>query len=161
MVAGLVLAVLVPSAMSVAVTVRLLPQPEAVRTLLVAFRSMEDGSRAVSAIIAPIIGTVIDHRGYTPVIVEEKPLPENVENSKPPADYKTVEELYLVGQRLEQFHNGIVDPMPYYEEALRRDPLDLRVNTVVGIRLARLGVFGCVLNIEANLPLIKNAVKFN
>ena len=27
----------------------------------------------------------------------------------------------------------------------------------IGIRLARLGVFGCVLNIEANLPLIKNA----
>ena len=43
------------------VTVRLLPQPEAVRTLLVAFRSMEDGSRAVSAIIA---------RGIVPVALE-------------------------------------------------------------------------------------------
>ena len=27
----------------------------------------------------------------------------------------------------------------------------------IGIRLARLGIFGCVLNIEANLPLIKDA----
>jgi tetratricopeptide (TPR) repeat protein len=78
---------------------------------------------------------------YTPVVVEDKPLPETVENPQPPATYKTVEELYLVGQRLEQFHNGIVDPTPYYEEALRRDPLDLRVHTVVGIRLARQAKF--------------------
>ncbi len=74
---------------------------------------------------------------YTPVVVEDQPLPEPAENPKPPAEYKTVEELYLVGLRLEQFHNGIVDPLPYYEEALRRDPSDLRVNTVLGIRLAK------------------------
>ncbi len=74
---------------------------------------------------------------YTPVVVEEQPLPEPVENPKPPREYKTAEELYLVGLRLEQFHNGIIDPLPYYEEALRRDPMDLRVNTVLGIRLAR------------------------
>jgi tetratricopeptide (TPR) repeat protein len=73
--------------------------------------------------------------------VREQPLPEPVENPRPPAEYKSVEELYLVGLRLEQFHNGIVDPMPYYEEALRRDPSDLRVNTVVGIRLARQAKF--------------------
>lgn len=78
---------------------------------------------------------------YTPVTVQEKPLPEVVENPKTPADYQTVEELYLVGLRLEQFHNGIVDPLPYYEEALRRDPSDLRVNTVLGIRLAKQAKF--------------------
>ena len=74
---------------------------------------------------------------YTSVVAEDKPLPEPVENPKSPAEYKTAEELYLVGQRLEQFHNGIVDPMPYYEAALRCDPNDLRVNTVLGIRMAR------------------------
>lgn len=78
---------------------------------------------------------------YTPVTVEEQPLPDPVKNPRPPIEYKTVEELYLVGQRLEQFHNGIVDPTPYYEEALRRDPRNLRVNTVVGIRLARQAKF--------------------
>ena len=79
---------------------------------------------------------------YTPVAVEDdQPLPEPVENPKPPAEYKTVEELYLVGLRLEQFHNGIFDPQPYYDEALRRDPADLRVNTVLGIRLARQAKF--------------------
>jgi hypothetical protein len=47
---------------------------------------------------------------YTPVVVEDRPLPEPVENPKPPGEYKSMEELYLVGLRLEQFHNGIVDP---------------------------------------------------
>jgi tetratricopeptide (TPR) repeat protein len=74
---------------------------------------------------------------YTPVAAAEKPLPTPVENPKPPTEYKTVEELYLVGLRLDQFHNGNVDALPYYEEALRRDPNDLRVNTVLGIRLAK------------------------
>ncbi len=79
---------------------------------------------------------------YTPVAVADGPLPAPVENPKPPAEYKTAEELYLVGLRLEQFHNGNVDPVPYYEEALRRDPDDLRVNTALGIRLARQAKFG-------------------
>ncbi|MDX9866771.1 MAG: DUF5107 domain-containing protein [Kiritimatiellia bacterium] len=74
---------------------------------------------------------------YTPVPDVQPPLPETVENPRPPAGYKTVEELYLAGLRLEQFHNGIVDPIPYYEEALRRDPDDLRVNLALGIRRAR------------------------
>jgi len=78
---------------------------------------------------------------YTPVVVADQPLPTPAENPKSPSDYKTVEELYLVGLRLEQFHNGNVDPMPYYEEALRRDPNDLRVNTVLGIRLAKQAKF--------------------
>ena len=78
---------------------------------------------------------------YTPVPDVQPPLPPPVENPRSPADYKTVEELYLVGLRLEQFHNGNVDPLPYYEEALRRDPGDLRVNTALGIRLARQAKF--------------------
>jgi len=89
-----------------------------------------------------ITGILCDSNGrelvrYTPVKVEEKPLPEIVENPKAPSEYKTIEELYLVGLRLEQFHNGLVDPLPYYEEALKRDPNDLRVNTVLGIKRAR------------------------
>lgn len=78
---------------------------------------------------------------YTPVEIDEKALPAPVANPKRPGEYQSVEELYLVGQRLEQFHNGIVDPLPYYEEALRRDPSDSRVNTVMGIRLARQAKF--------------------
>ncbi|MDH6306451.1 tetratricopeptide (TPR) repeat protein [Parabacteroides sp. PF5-5] len=76
---------------------------------------------------------------YQPVVLEEKPLPEVVEGTKPVSEYKTVEELYLAGLRVEQFHNARLDPMDFYNEALRRDPLDARVNTVVGIRYARGG----------------------
>lgn len=75
---------------------------------------------------------------YQPVILEDRPLPEVVEGTKPVSEYETVEELYLAGLRIEQFHNARLDPMDFYNEALRRDPNDARVNTVVGIRYARM-----------------------
>ena len=50
-----------------------------------------------------------------------------------PKDIKTNEELYLTGLRAQQFHDPVVDPIPYWEEALRRDPGDARVNTAMGI----------------------------
>lgn len=76
---------------------------------------------------------------YQPVVLEDKPLPEVVGGTKPVEEYKTVEELYLAGLRIEQFHNARLNPMDFYNEALRRDPNDARVNTVVGIRYARMG----------------------
>ncbi|MDR1356654.1 MAG: DUF5107 domain-containing protein [Tannerellaceae bacterium] len=76
---------------------------------------------------------------YSPVVLEEKPLPGIVEPSKPASEYKTVEELYLAGLRVEQFHNARLDPMDFYREALSRDPGDARVNTVVGVRHLRKG----------------------
>jgi tetratricopeptide (TPR) repeat protein len=61
-----------------------------------------------------------------------KPTP--VASPSAPEDIKTVEELYLTGQRLEQFHDASRAPEPYWEEALRRDPGDARVHTALGIR---------------------------
>ena len=58
-----------------------------------------------------------------------------------PAKVKTVEELYLTGQRLEQFHNPHFDPEPYYREAARRDPGDARTNTALGLIAYRRGRF--------------------
>jgi len=88
--------------------------------------------------------TLTDEEGkilvaYQPTILEEKRLPEVVEGTKPVSEYETVEELYLAGLRIEQFHNARLNPMDFYNEALRRDPNDARVNTVVGIRYARQG----------------------
>ncbi|MFB0566046.1 MAG: DUF5107 domain-containing protein [Candidatus Aminicenantaceae bacterium] len=68
-------------------------------------------------------------------------MPEAVKLPPPPEEVKTVEELYLIGMRLEQFYNPAVEPYPYYEEALRRDPGDSRVNTAFGILLAKRGLF--------------------
>ena len=71
----------------------------------------------------------------------KSPMPEPVKPPAPPKDIESVEMLYLAGMRLEQFYNPAVNPMIYYEEALRRDPDDLRVNTAVGILMLRKGMF--------------------
>ena len=71
---------------------------------------------------------------YSPVRLEPTPMPKSVEPPPVPKDIATVEELYLAGQRIEQFHDPGREPEPYWEEALRRDPGDARVNTALGIR---------------------------
>lgn len=63
----------------------------------------------------------------------EYPRPEELQPLKSPEEIETVEELYLAGLRLNQFFNAGVDPMPYYQEALKRDPGNYRVNTQLGI----------------------------
>jgi tetratricopeptide (TPR) repeat protein len=70
---------------------------------------------------------------YTPVRLKKEKMPEPVTNPAEPAKIATVEELYLTGLRIEQFHNPTLDPDPYWEEALRRDPCDVRVNTALAI----------------------------
>ena len=74
---------------------------------------------------------------YSPVRLAPAAMPEPYHNPPAPKDLNTVEELCLAGQRLEQFHNPSQSPEPYWEEALRRDPGDARVNTVLGIRKLR------------------------
>ena len=71
---------------------------------------------------------------YTPVRLTPMEMPKPVVPPPAPAEVKTVEELYLAGQRIEQFHAPGASPEPYWEEALRRDPGDARVNTSFGIR---------------------------
>ncbi len=74
---------------------------------------------------------------YSPVRLPALPVPRGVTQPPPPQDVKTNEELYLIGLRAQQFHSPRVDPKPYWEEALRRDPGDTRVNTVLGITACR------------------------
>jgi tetratricopeptide (TPR) repeat protein len=71
----------------------------------------------------------------------KSPMPEPVRPPAAPKDIQSIEMLYLAGMRLEQFYNPSVNPMIYYDEALRRDPDDLRVNTAVGILMLRKGMF--------------------
>ncbi|MDR2754841.1 MAG: DUF5107 domain-containing protein [Planctomycetaceae bacterium] len=78
---------------------------------------------------------IISYQPQKYPVIEE--LPKPVESTKSVTEYKSVEELYLTGLRLEQFHNARIDPMTYYNEALKRDPNDSRVNTAIGIRLAK------------------------
>jgi tetratricopeptide (TPR) repeat protein len=78
---------------------------------------------------------------YSPIKQPGKPMPDPVKPPKAPEKIETIEELYLAGLRLDLFHNAKVDSMPYYEEALRRDPGDARVNTQVGILYSKRGLF--------------------
>jgi tetratricopeptide (TPR) repeat protein len=70
---------------------------------------------------------------YTPVQLKSEPMPKAVEPPAAPEKIQTNEELYLTGLRIEQFHNASLDPDPYWLEALKRDPGDVRVNLALGI----------------------------
>ena len=70
---------------------------------------------------------------YSPIRLTPQPTPPVVTPPPPPQDLKSTEELYLVGLRAQQFHDPGIDPLLYWQEALRRDPGDTRVNTVLGI----------------------------
>jgi tetratricopeptide (TPR) repeat protein len=78
---------------------------------------------------------------YVPVQRRHDPLPEPVKTPPPPKDIQTVEELYLTGLRLVQFYNPALDPYPYFEEALRRDPGNYPVNTALGALYCQRGMF--------------------
>jgi len=78
---------------------------------------------------------------FSPIKKEGAPMPDPVKSPLSPKDIKTIEELYLTGLRLEQFNNPALEPYPYYEEALKRDPGDYRVNTTLGILYSKRGLF--------------------
>ena len=78
---------------------------------------------------------------FHPINNEHRSKPAPVMPPLPAREIGTVEELYLTGLRLEQFYNPALDSLPYLEEALRRDPGDVRVNTTLGILLCRRGMF--------------------
>ena len=69
------------------------------------------------------------------------PLPPRVANPKEPQDYTSAEEAYLTGLRLDQFHNGLIDPVPYYEQALKLDPGYSAANVALATRLAKNGEY--------------------
>ena len=60
----------------------------------------------------------------------------------PPALEKlqSLDELFVIGNRIEKFRN-VRRALAYYNEALRRDPGDVRCNTAVGLILLKQGQF--------------------
>ncbi len=79
---------------------------------------------------------------YTPVGPDpHDPLPPKVENPKDPKTYASSELAYEVGLRLDQFHNGLIDPEPYYRRALEIDPDYTRANLALGVRRLKNGAY--------------------
>jgi tetratricopeptide (TPR) repeat protein len=66
---------------------------------------------------------------YSPIRLEPVTKPVGTTNVGTPADIKNDEELFLAGQRIDQFHNPTLDADPYWEEALRRDSANVAANT--------------------------------
>lgn len=72
---------------------------------------------------------------------EVKPIPDVAEAALLPEEIKTTEQLYLTGLHLEQYRHATYNPIDYYEEALRRDPIDVRCNNALGLWYIRKGRF--------------------
>jgi tetratricopeptide (TPR) repeat protein len=70
---------------------------------------------------------------YSPIKLPQVPMPPGVTDYAVPDQIKTNEELYLTGLRIDQFRDPAREPDPYWEEALKRDPCDVRVNTALAI----------------------------
>ena len=64
-------------------------------------------------------------------------LPAIATAARPPSEIATNEELFLNGLHLEQYRHATCRPEPYYDEALRRDPVDWRCNNAMGLLLLR------------------------
>lgn len=84
---------------------------------------------------------------------EIRPIPEAAEAALLPREIKTNEQLYLTGLHLEQYRHATYNPTDYYEEALRRDPLDVRCNNALGLWYIRKGRF------DLAEKYLRNAVK--
>ncbi len=72
----------------------------------------------------------------------EKPaMPEAAKPAFSPEETPTCEQLYLTGLHLEQYRHATYNAADYYQEALKRDPSDVRNNNAMGLWLLRRGKF--------------------
>jgi tetratricopeptide (TPR) repeat protein len=82
----------------------------------------------------------VESGGTTLVIVRARDSAVEAGTAEPaseppvPADVATVDELFFIGQYLEQYRHATRSPEPYWEEALRREPGDVRANVALAVR---------------------------
>jgi len=89
---------------------------------------------------------VFDERGkeilsYQPGKIVESKVPEPARPALAPEQTETAEQLFLTALHLEQYRHATYSPVPYYEEALRRDSTDIRCNNGLGLWYFRRGQF--------------------
>lgn len=90
--------------------------------------------------------TVIDQHGrelirYAPADNVKNDIPEPAKPALQPQEVENTEQLFLTAQHLEQYRHATYSPVPYYEEALKRDPKDIRNNNALGLWYLRRGQF--------------------
>lgn len=90
---------------------------------------------------------------WEPEPEEIKAVPDPAKAALDPKEVQTTEQLYLTGLHLEQYRHATYYPTDYYQEALSRDPQDVRNNNAMGLWLIRKGQFA-----QAE-PYLRQAVK--
>lgn len=78
---------------------------------------------------------------YDPARHQQRPLPQAAAPAPRPSEIGHNEQLFLTGQHLEQYRHATYSPLPYYQEALKRDPGDIRSNNALGLWYLRRGRF--------------------
>lgn len=78
---------------------------------------------------------------YRPERLEEKSIAEPATEPPAPEKIASTDELYLTGLHLKQYRHATRSPEPYWQEALRRDPGDVRNNNALGLVHLRGGEF--------------------
>lgn len=86
-------------------------------------------------------GTGSELLRYEPAAIQINAVPPPAKPALAPADVENTEQLFLTGQHLEQYRHATYSPVPYYEEALQRDPKDIRNNNALGLWYLRRGQF--------------------
>ena len=74
---------------------------------------------------------------YSPVSIVPIPRPIGTTTPGAPSNFKNDEELFLAGQRIDQFHNPTLDADPYWLEVFRRDSNNVSANTGMGLQSLR------------------------
>ncbi len=91
--------------------------------------------------------------GWAPEPDEIRPTPPAAEAALLPGQVKTCEQLFLTGQHIEQYRHATYVATDYYEEALRRDPDDVRCLNAMGLWYVRRGRF------DKAEPYLRKAVR--
>jgi tetratricopeptide (TPR) repeat protein len=102
-------------------------------------------SADMSDLLFTILSSVPSHSSpllsWQPEPDDIRPIPDAAEAALPPHDTKTNDQLYLTGLHLEQYRHATWSALDYYEEALRRDPNDVRCLNQTGLWYLRRGRF--------------------
>lgn len=78
---------------------------------------------------------------WTPEKEVIRPVPDPAKPAKEPKDINSIEQLYLTGLHLEQYRHATYSSVDYYQEALSREPSDVRSNNAMGLWMMRKGQF--------------------
>ena len=98
-----------------------------------------ENSKNITLVISTVEGEEL--LKYTAGKETDSTVPPAAEAAEDPKDIPLIEQLYLTGLHLEQYRHATFNPIDYYEEALLRDPGDVRCNNALGLLLMRRGQF--------------------